>query len=69
MLETIRDLMHRQPFSPFSIVTTSGDRYEVENPDLVALLPAYVFYAFPRSNKYVFIRMNQIVAVEAAVPN
>jgi hypothetical protein len=34
-LDTIEDLLKRQPFEPFRIVTSSGDRYEVRHPEMV----------------------------------
>jgi hypothetical protein len=64
MLDTIRELLDRQPFEPFRIVATRGDRYEVPDPHLVALLESQVFYAHPKSDRFSFIRVNQIVSVD-----
>jgi hypothetical protein len=64
MLETILTLKHREPFVQFNILLNSGDRYLVENPDLLAVGKSELAYYFPRSNRVVFIRTNQIVAVE-----
>jgi len=64
MLETIRELKHRNPFVPFRIITTSGDRYDVTDPDAMALLDSQIFIAHPRSDRWTFIRLNQIVTVE-----
>ncbi|MEX0775705.1 MAG: hypothetical protein WD042_08310 [Phycisphaeraceae bacterium] len=64
MLETIREYLHRNPFQPFRIVVTSGDRYDVPNPDLVAVLPTQLFVAEARSNRFHFLRLNQIAAIE-----
>jgi hypothetical protein len=65
MLETIRELMHKNPFDPFRIVLTSGDKYDVLNPDLIALGESSIFYCFPRSDRWAQLRLNQIAAVEA----
>ncbi len=64
MIETIHDLLRRDPFQPFRIVTTTGDRYEVPNPHLVAIGESFLFYCFPRSDRLARIRLNQIVSVE-----
>ena len=66
MIQIIRDMLHRDPFQPFRIITTSGDRYDITNPDLVAIGESVLFYCFPRSDRFIHIRHNQIVSVEAA---
>jgi hypothetical protein len=64
MLDSLRELLHREPFHPFRIVVTSGDRYEVTNPDLVAIGETQIFYCHPKSDRFTFIRLNQIVALD-----
>jgi hypothetical protein len=66
MIEQLREHLHRDPFRPFRIVTTSGHEYEVQTPDEVAIAQTYLFYAFPRSDKSAHIRLNQIVAIETS---
>jgi hypothetical protein len=64
LLDTIRELMHRDPFQPFRLVTSSGDKYVVKNPYNMAIGESQISYFYPRSDKFVFIRVNQLVAVE-----
>jgi hypothetical protein len=64
MLEAIRDLKRREPFQPFVIVLTSGDRYRIENGENLVEMKSEFFYALPGGEKFVFLRMNQIAAVE-----
>lgn len=64
MREMILTLKHREPFVQFQIVLNSGDRYLIENPDLLAVGKSELAYYFPRSNRVAFLRANQIVAVE-----
>jgi hypothetical protein len=33
-LDTITELLARQPFEPFRVVTSSGDRYDVRHPEM-----------------------------------
>jgi len=63
-VDTIRDLKNREPFAPFKIVMSSGDRYLIEDPDALAIGTQQLFY-YPRQNGVgVHLRANQIVAVE-----
>jgi hypothetical protein len=64
IVDTIQDLKKREPFDPFRIVTTSGDKYLIEAGENLVIGKSQMFYAVPRSDKVVFIRINQIAAVE-----
>lgn len=61
----LRHLRRQEPFVPFVLITTSGDRYEVTNPEMVAVGKNLVFYA-PLTAGSTYIRTNQMVAVEVA---
>ena len=65
MAEDIKELLEKQPFEPFMIVTSSGDKYLIEDPHGVALMTGRVFVA-PRGEKWAFIKVGQIAALEAA---
>ena len=65
MIEDLKELLDRQPFEPFRIVTTSGDTYDVASPYDGALMDDRIFYAFPGGATWVFICMSQITALEA----
>lgn len=69
MLESLLELLHKTPFQPFKIVTGSGDKYEVEDPDLVAVGQSMINYFYPRSDRWAFIRLNQITALESGAPS
>jgi hypothetical protein len=63
-VDTIRDLKNREPFSPFSIVMASGDRYLIDDPDALAIGRDQVFYYPPRSGAGVHMQLFQIAVVE-----
>jgi hypothetical protein len=65
MPEDIKELLERMPFEPFVIVTSSGEKYLIDNPHGVALMTGRVFAA-PRNDKWAFIKIGQITALEAA---
>jgi hypothetical protein len=48
--QEIRELLRRDPFEPFRIKLTSGDGYDIRDPDSVALGKNRVFVAF--TDKY-----------------
>jgi hypothetical protein len=64
MLQTIRDLLHAEPFAPFRIVLTSGKEYDVSNPDLVALGESQITLYAPKSDRWSVLRLNQIASVD-----
>jgi hypothetical protein len=65
MIDQIREHLDREPFQPFRIVVSSGDRYDVVEPHAVAIAQSYLFYCFPRSDRSAHIRLNQVVAMES----
>jgi hypothetical protein len=34
-LDTVLELLRRQPFDPFRVITSSGESYEVRHPEMV----------------------------------
>jgi hypothetical protein len=64
ILDTIAELQAHEPFVPFFVVLESGDRHRIEAPANLVRMRTEMFYAFPGSDKFVLMRMNQIVAVE-----
>lgn len=65
--DELKKALDRDPFVPFTIVLTSGDRYEVIDPFTVAIGGSTVVVLPPKST-HVFFRKNQIVAVEVHEP-
>jgi len=64
IVDTIKGLRRKEPFDPFRIVTTSGDKYLVESAENMVIGVSQIIYCYPGSDKFVFIRINQLVAVE-----
>jgi hypothetical protein len=64
ILNSIRELKDLEPFAPFAILVSSGNRYVIEAPANLVEMKSEFFYAYPGGEKWVLIRMNQIVAVE-----
>ena len=64
MREEILELINREPFVPFRIVTISGRDYPVDNPNLVAIGQTLLHVFFPRSDRYAALRLTEVVATE-----
>jgi len=62
--DTIRDLKNREPFVPFRIIMTSGDRYLIDDPDALAIGGQQLFYYPPRRSAGVHLSLFEIAAVE-----
>jgi len=62
--DEIRELLLQQPFQPFLIRVTSGERYEVRNSELAALLKSAIFIAFPNSDRRVIVPFLHVAAIE-----
>jgi len=63
--EEISDLLHRSPFLPFTIHLTSGERFEVRDSALAALLKSGLFIAFPNSDRRIVVPFLHIAAAVA----
>ena len=64
-IQTIRELLDREPFEPFKIVTSSGESYPVSNPHLVAMMKSRLFIALPDGDRWTFVNYLHITAVDA----
>jgi hypothetical protein len=64
ILESLKELVDKEPFQPFRIVTASGDKYEIVDPHLVAIGKDQIFI-YTAGDHFVFVRNRQITAVES----
>jgi hypothetical protein len=65
--EELQRVVDQEPFRPFIVWWTSGDRCSVDNPNWLALGSAVISYLHP-TRGVMFFRRNQMVAVEVPVP-
>jgi hypothetical protein len=64
VIDAIRELKEQEPFDPFQIVMASGDKYLIERVENLVEMRTQYFYASPTTDRFVFLRMNQIVGIE-----
>jgi len=58
--QTIQGLLRRQPFQPFEIRMSSGDRFEMRHPEMAILLQSNVVWDNPESDDFGFCALPQI---------
>jgi hypothetical protein len=47
MIDTIRELLARRPFSPFRVILSSGDAFEVRHPEFALLIKGGLYVGLP----------------------
>jgi hypothetical protein len=47
MIDTIRELLARRPFSPFRVALSSGDTFEVRHPEFAWLTKGGLYVGLP----------------------
>ncbi len=65
LMNTLTELLDKSPFQSFKIFTSSGDKYLIKNPHLVAVGRDVVFI-FTADGHFAFVRNNQITAVQSS---
>ncbi len=68
MLEAIIGFKELEPFEPFEIVLSSGDKFLIDSGANLVEMSDRFFYAVRGTDDWAWIRFNQIVAVRGHVP-
>ncbi len=66
--DAVREWLHRQPFEPFVMGLSNGERYEVRHPELVALARTHLALADPAADRIKFIALMHINTINALQP-
>jgi len=67
--DEIRELLAREPFEPFRIRLTSGDSYDVVDPNSLALGKNRAFLAFADVDRWAAFPYLHVAAVESIADN
>jgi hypothetical protein len=65
--DTIRELLDREPFRPFRILTSAGESFTIGDPHSVAMMKSQVFIAHPGSDRSTYVPLLHIAAVDTLV--
>jgi hypothetical protein len=68
IIDAVRELKAQSPFEPFRIVMTGGDKYQIDDGGNLVEMRTQFFYVNPRTDRFVFMRMSEIAAVETFGP-
>ena len=60
----ILEFVEREPFVPFRIRMTDGLFYDVANPGLVVPMESYLFYAFPKRDRWKLLSYVNISSID-----
>src|SRR5438105_4399542 len=61
--ETIREMLHRQPFQPFQLRMSNGDKFDVRHPEFAMLLKSNLIVGFPGSDRFTICALLHIADV------
>ena len=62
--ETLKSWILRQPFQPFEIRLSNGDRYAVQHPEYAALGKTNMVVFYPDSDRYAELSVLHVASVE-----
>lgn len=62
-IEDIRDSLSRSPFEPFRIITSSGQSYDIRDPQTVAVMKSRLLIATP-DDRWVLVPYLHISSLE-----
>jgi len=62
--EAIRAMLRRQPFSPFAIVMSSGERHIVKHPECLAMTPNRLVVVDPDTEAFAVLAMLHVAELQ-----
>ncbi|RLS81406.1 MAG: hypothetical protein DWI04_06490 [Planctomycetota bacterium] len=62
--DTIREFVRRQPFEPFVIRLSNGEKHEVRHPECLLVLKSKVILGYPEDDRSVHLSLIHVNAVE-----
>lgn len=70
--ETIREYVQRQPFEPFEIVMSSGEKHQVKHPEFVIVSPGRLVVVDPVTDRMASLSLMHVTeahTLQAAGPS
>jgi hypothetical protein len=62
--EAMLELLRRQPFEPFEIRLTNGEKHQVRHPEMALLQQSRIIVSLPNSDRIVIIPLLHIASVK-----
>ncbi len=65
IIDDIREVLKRDPFEPFRVVTSSGESYAVRDPQSAAVMKSRLFIALP-NDRWTLVPYLHVSAIETS---
>jgi hypothetical protein len=62
--ETIRELLHREPFEPLEVRLSNGDVHRIPHPEFAMLLKSTLVIGVPDSDRVILCSLLDIASIE-----
>ena len=62
--EAVRAMLRRQPFAPFAIVMSSGERHIVKHPEYLAMTPNRLVVVDPDTEAFAVLAMLHVAELQ-----
>ncbi len=62
--DTIREMLKRQPFEPFEVVMSNGQRYQVRHPEFAMLVRQTLVIGYPDSDRISICSLLHVASIE-----
>jgi hypothetical protein len=63
----VLDRLEEKPFQPFRIQVADGKSIEILDPQLVVVMESQLFVAFPKSNRFKFVSLQNISSIDGPI--
>lgn len=64
-METLHELLRRQPFEPFEVRLSNGEVHQVRHPENVAVAKTRIAIAYPEADRIMLCSLIHINSIEA----
>ena len=67
-VETLRELLRRQPFEPFEVRMTNGDAHRIRHPELAFLAGSRLVVHYPENDRIAILSLLHAATIEMIQP-
>jgi len=66
--DAIREVLKRQPFEPFEIIMSSGERHVVKHPEFLMLTPSRAVFVDPITDHLAVLSLKHVTELRTIQP-
>ena len=64
LAKELNELVRREPFAPFRVITSSGKEYDIVDPHSTVVMKSELFIAFPGGESWTLIPLLHVSSIE-----